>query len=108
MPGKDTPPFKAGIAFYPYCYKPLGNLNFPLLILIGEKDERTPSSLCTERNTSRQTIYDFALKVYPGATHYFDVEGVSSDDIGHRVRYDRAAAADTIVQVRRFLEVHLK
>jgi dienelactone hydrolase len=30
---KETP-FKAGIAFYPYCDMPLYNLNAPLLILI--------------------------------------------------------------------------
>ena len=108
LPGKDTPPFKAGIAFYPYCYKPLGNLDFPLLVLIGEIDERSPSSLCLERKASRQSIHDFSLKIYPGATHYFDFDGVSTDGVGYRVRYDRGAAADTIVQVRRFLEMHLK
>jgi len=108
LPGKEAPPFKAGIAFYPYCYKPLGNLDFPLLILIGEQDERAPSGLCLERKASRQSIHDFSLKIYPGATHYFDFEGVSTDGAGYRVRYDRAAAADTVSQVKKFLEKRLK
>ncbi len=108
LPGKEAPPFKASIAFYPYCYKPLGNLDFPILILIGDRDERAPSTLCLERKASRQTIHDFSLKIYPGATHYFDMEEVNTDDMGYRVRYDRAAAADAIIQIKRFLETRLK
>jgi dienelactone hydrolase len=108
MSGKEAPPFRAAVVFYPYCYKPLGNLDFPLLILVGDRDERAPSGLCQERQGSRQSIHEFSLKIYPGATHYFDVEGISTDGAGYRVRYDRAAAADSILQVKRFLGTRLK
>jgi dienelactone hydrolase len=108
LPGKSEPPFRAGIAFYPYCFKPLGNLDFPLLILIGELDRRAPPALCLDRKKSRQSLNEFHLKIYPGASHYFDLEGMSTDELGYRIQYDQTAASDTILQVREFLEKHLK
>jgi dienelactone hydrolase len=44
---QELDPFKAAIAFYPYCKGPV-DFNAPLLILIGEKDNWTPAQLCSD------------------------------------------------------------
>ena len=48
------------------------------------------------------------LKIYPGAYHIFDIEGVDSDWGGYIHRYDEAAAKDAFGRVRAFLRQHLK
>ena len=107
---KDTP-FKAGIAFYPYCDMPLYNLNAPLLILIGESDDWTQAKDCSEMVPSEQSDLEITLKIYPGAYHDFDWEGMDQEVEffgGHRMLYDPIAAKDSIVQVKSFLAKHLK
>ena len=105
---KETP-FKAGIAFYPYCDMPLYNLNAPLLILIGESDEWAQAKWCTEMMPPEQSDLDLILKIYPGAYHDFDWEGMDQEGYeGFRMLYDPVAAKDSIVQVKSFLAKHLK
>ena len=107
---KETP-FKAGIAFYPYCDMPLYNLNAPLLILIGESDEWTQAKWCTEMMPSEQPDLEINLKIYPEAYHDFDWEGMDQEvEIfgGHRMLYDPIAAKDSIIQVKSFLAKYLK
>ena len=41
-------PFRAAIAFYPYCDLPLSKLDGPLLILIGDYDDWTPAQMCSQ------------------------------------------------------------
>ena len=103
---KETP-FKAGIAFYPYCDMPLYNLNAPLLILIGESDELLQAKWCSEMMPSEQSDFEINLKIYPGAYHDFDWEGMDSNYKDHRLLYDPVAAKDAINQVKRFLAKHL-
>jgi dienelactone hydrolase len=109
---KSEDPFRLAIAFYPYCNRTLIGFNAPLLILIGEKDDWTPAGMCTSRMGSVQTGHEVILKVYPDAYHGFDGEGLdmvaAGHDGGHRMLYNRAAAADAIIQVRTFLAKHLK
>ncbi len=105
---KQENPFRATVAFYPYCFKSLFRLDSPLLILIGEQDDWYPAALCKERIPSGKTRHEVILKVYPGAYHCFDAEGVDTNYMGHRVQYDPAAAADAIAQVKTFLTKHLK
>jgi dienelactone hydrolase len=105
---KDISSFKAAIALYPYCYKTLYNLNSPILILIGEKDDWCPADLCSKNMPPSETEHDAILKVYPGAYHDFDFEGVDEVYEGHRLRYDQEAAEDAIIQVKSFLVKHLK
>ena len=107
--GKGKKPFRAGIAFYPYCDVSFEYLNAPLLILIGEKDDWCPATLCTvympkEEKPEREII----LKVYPGAYHCFDYEGLDRTYKDHRLLYDPAAAADAIIQVSNFFAKHMK
>lgn len=105
---KSKAPLRAVVAFYPYCFKSLASLDFPLLILTGELDDWCPPILCRERIPSEKAPHEVTLKVYPGAYHFFDGEGVNANYMGHRLLYDPAAAADAIVQVRTFLSKHLK
>ena len=106
---KETP-FKAGIVFYPYCDMPLYNLNAPLLILIGESDDWTLAKECSEMMPSEQPDLEITLKIYPGAYHDFDWEGMDQEVElfgGHRMLYDPIAAKDSIIQVKSFLAKHL-
>ena len=54
------------------------------------------------------TQHEVILKVYPGAYHLFDYEGMNETDDGHRLLYDKAAAADAIIQVKNFLSKHMQ
>jgi dienelactone hydrolase len=103
-----TSSFKAAIAFYPYCYKSLYHLNSPILILIGEKDDWCPADFCSKNMPSEKTEHGATLKIYPGAYHDFDFEGVDEVYEGHKLRYDQEAAEDAIKQVQSFLTKHLK
>lgn len=105
---KRKNPFQAAVAFYPYCYKPLLDINLPLLVLIGEFDDWCPSALWRDRMSLRKTRNDIILKVYPSAYHCFDAEGVNTNYMNHRLQYCPTAATDAIVQVKKFLEKHLK
>jgi dienelactone hydrolase len=101
-------PFRLAIAFYPYCSIPLRNLDAPLLILIGELDDWTPAGMCQLRMPSGKTTRETTLKVYPHAYHGFDFEGMDSSKEGHRLRYDPAATADAVEQVKNFLAKYAK
>jgi dienelactone hydrolase len=89
-------PFKAAIAFYPYCYAKLEGFESPLLILIGELDKMTPAALCKQM-VSKTSMPEVVLKTYPGAQHSFD-----------RFKLARDAVADSVVQVKSFLTKHMQ
>ncbi len=101
-------PLRAVVAFYPYCFRPLASLEFPLLILIGELDDFSPVAICVERMPQKKPRHEVILKVYPGAYHGFDAEGLNTEYMGHRLQYNPAAAADSIIQVKAFLAKHMK
>jgi dienelactone hydrolase len=101
-------PFRAVVTFYPYCFRALAGLDFPLLILIGELDDRCPVAICMERMPQKRTPNEVIMKVYPGAYHGFDIEGIDTSYTDHRFRYNPSAAADSIIQVKAFLAKHLK
>jgi len=108
-PPKQGGPFRAAIAFYPFCLGQLDDSNAPLLILIGERDTWCPAALCQMKMPSGKTANEVILKIYPGAYHAFDWEGVDLVRLQrHRLLYNPEALADSIVQVREFLAKHLK
>jgi dienelactone hydrolase len=108
-PGKNVVPFQASIAFYPYCYKTLDDLNAPLLILIGGADDWCPAELCSSNMPKQgKTKHEVVLKVYPGAYHNFDWPDMNVIYMGHVLQYNGQAASDSILQVKGFLEKHLK
>jgi dienelactone hydrolase len=100
-------PFKAAIAFYPWCDTYLYKLNAPLLILIGELDDWTPANICSAMIPQEKSDAEVVLKIYPGAYHDFDWEGMDEIYEGHRLLYDHKAASDAIVRVKQFLAKYL-
>jgi dienelactone hydrolase len=91
--GRPLPPpaFAAAVAFYPDCSMrgtspPRVIALRPVLILIGDKDDWTPSSRCHElmRAVSGDPV---TLHTYPEAMHGFDVPGSRlryRDDVRNR------------------------
>ena len=105
-------PFQAVIAFYPYCNPvllPIAGKNFtPLMILIGEKDDWCPAKMCEDyEQFLKGGANEFVLKVYPGATHFFDKPGGTEYYGGHVMTRDEAAIKDATVMVRNFLKKYL-
>lgn len=85
-----TSPFKAIVAYYPWCRASTGRLRVPVLIMTGSADTWTPASRC--KGFGAQVV------TYPGAVHSFDlktlkrqtVKGVGGD---YPVAGDAAAAS---------------
>lgn len=93
----------------------------PLLVLIGEADDWTPADKCREMvEAMRARGADATIVTYPGAYHYFDVEGqrlevladVENDTrpggFGATVSYQAEAAADAHRRIEEFLARHLR
>jgi dienelactone hydrolase len=111
--------FRAGIAFYPACQYASGITTVPMLVLIGDADDWTPSSSCEAMISGRtelgapRTPGDrslIELVVYPGVHHSFDVLDLSLAPTrgitvhGHRVEYNEDATKNAIARVRDFLQ----
>jgi dienelactone hydrolase len=110
--------FAAGIGLYPGgCFSLVGEqVVRPLLVLIGAADDWTPAAKCREMvEAMRGRGADASIVVYPGAYHYFDVEGQRLEvlagvensnrpgGMGATVSYQAEAAADAYRQVEQFL-----
>jgi dienelactone hydrolase len=110
---RDEPPFRAAIAFYPYCYSGiLDGRNAPALILMGDADDWTPAERCVSEMPSGNPSPDLVLKVYRGAYHDFDRPGPDVEmqgfGSGHLTRYDRDADRDAVVEVQSFLQRYVQ
>lgn len=117
------PGVRAGVALYPGgCYSIVKELAVrPLLVLIGEADDWTLPGPCAEMAAAmRGRGADVSIVLYPGAVHYFDVEGQPHtylSDVENRnkpggccgatVGYDPRAAADARRRVAEFFGYHL-
>jgi dienelactone hydrolase len=117
------PGFRAAVGVYPGgCFSLVNERSVrPLLLLIGADDDWTLASECIQlADTQRAKGADVTLVVYPGAVHYFDVEGQPRTWIanvenrnrpnkccGATVGYDPAAAADAHRRVAEFFGRHL-
>jgi dienelactone hydrolase len=123
--GVALPPvgFRAAVAIYPGgCASLTEQLVIrPLLVLIGAADDWTPAAACVRMiEAMRARGAEASIVVYPGAYHYFDVEGqrlevltdvenqVKPSGHGATVSYQAAAAADSHRQVEAFLARHLR
>jgi len=115
--------FAAGIGVYPGGCPSLVKEQVirPLLVLIGGADDWTPAAQCNEMvRAMRSRGSDATIVIYPGAYHYFDVEGqrlevladveneVKPSGYGATVSYQAEAAADAYRQVEAFFARHLK
>jgi dienelactone hydrolase len=101
-------PFRAAVAFYPYCTGQLDDSNAPLLILSGELDTWCPAALCQKKMPAGKTANELSLKIYPGAYHGFDYVGVDVVKGKHRLAYNPAAFADSIIQVKEFFSKQME
>ena len=102
-------PFRAGVAFYPYCAQSrFVNLKAPLLVMIGEEDDWVPAYRCKDYVQEAGENDERILKVYPGACHGFDLPIIGQRYRGHWLQYDSEAASDAYARVREFFLKHLK
>lgn len=123
--GVQLPPvgFAAGIGIYPGgCFSLVKEQVLrPLLVLIGDVDDWTPAAKCAEMvEAMKSRGADARIVIYPGAYHYFDVEGQRPEVLtdvdndakpgghGATVAYQAQAAADAHRQVETFLAAQLK
>jgi dienelactone hydrolase len=110
--------FRAAAAFYPNCRTIRGNLTVPALIMIGELDDWTSAEGCRrlaeggdDYGVSRRPEgAPIKLIVYPGAYHVFDSPALktSKELLGHRLEYNQAAAEQSAVALREFLDATLR
>lgn len=100
--------FRAAVAFYPPCLDAMTGLATPILTLVGEADTWTPAQQCRQMQFKGGDKGLFELKTYPEAVHAFDHDAPERVNMGHRIGYNAAAAADAIPLVRAFLDRHLK
>jgi dienelactone hydrolase len=106
--------FRAAAAFYPNCRTIQGNLTVPALIMIGELDDWTPAAGCRQLAegaddygvSRRHEGAPIKLIVYPGAWHAFDSPRLQTPKelLGHRLEYNHAAADQSAVALREFLD----
>jgi dienelactone hydrolase len=111
--------FRAGIAFYPVCQYATGIMTGPVLVMVGDKDDWTPSSSCEAMAAGRSELgaprtpgdrSSIELVVYPGVHHDFDqldlflAPGRGITVKGHRAEFNEEAMRDSIVRVREFLQ----
>jgi dienelactone hydrolase len=78
-----------------------------LLLLVLQTRTIIASALWWERMPLREVRDDRIVKVYPGAYHCFDAEGVDIEYMGHRLRYCPVASSDAVLQVRKFFAKYL-
>ena len=101
--------FRAGVSYYPDCTA-LGQAQkaaFPLLIMVGQDDQRTRAQACAEiarpENGDGNPI---EVQVYPGVKHGFaDPHWERSGEIlGFAAAYDAQAAEGALLRAREFLD----
>ena len=114
--------FAAAVSFYPGCFtiKPAAgrpyevvnsDIDRPLLVLMGGRDNETPSGECVPKLEAAKTAgAPVQWHVYPEATHCWDcknLDGFSKVDVrGSQVvyRYDKDITADSARRMFDFLE----
>ncbi|WP_245435171.1 dienelactone hydrolase family protein [Mesorhizobium sp. WSM3879] len=99
--------FKAAVAYYPNCSATNGDVAVPTLILIGELDDWTPAKDCREMMAQRSGKGSAVqLDVFKGARHAFASPSfkTGTEQYGHRVEYNAAAAEKSASDVHTFLK----
>ena len=109
LPDEAAYPFKAAVALYPWCGRSVGEVNTNLMILIGDKDDWTPASLCTD-NIPKPSSSDIEViyKVYPDAYHMFDYNKNLRTFMGHWLGYNQKAMNDAEPRIKAFFDMHLR
>ncbi len=106
---------KAAVAYYPSCAPQFDrDVDLPLLILIGDKDDWTPADRCRQLQAAGFTKPELVQAIYyPNAYHSFDsrlpdrsVPGNGSTM--HRLGYDPAAGPDAEARTKAFFDKYLR
>lgn len=105
MMGNDTG-FRGVVAFYPWCgaygtSRP--QLEAPLLVLAGARDDWTPPGECQRMRSWGASL---RVSVYPRAAHSFDVLAPEHRYLGHLVGYDPAATQGGRQEMLAFFQEH--
>ncbi|MBO6949908.1 MAG: dienelactone hydrolase family protein [Rhodospirillales bacterium] len=113
LPGKIV----ASIPVYPDCGFHTPPYLVPMLILVGDADDWTPSKLC-ERHLKMRNNSPTVLKIYPGAHHGFDGDANtflpnvrnfhSSSGLGATIARNTPAIESSKRDISAFLDAHIK
>jgi dienelactone hydrolase len=102
-------PLAAVVAYYPICPRNQPPFASDVQIVIGGADDWSSPKRCEEMVAKyADTAHRPLLKIYPGATHSFDVDRKARIYLGHRLAYDAKAAADSFVVTKQFLDSRLR
>lgn len=108
---------RAAISYYPVCQTPDGRHFFkeskiPLLLLMGEVDNWSPTAACVAKALESQKSGRMVeWMVYPGAHHGFDNTNARSpitDGRNRTIQYDQNAADDSWNRFKAFLNKQLE
>jgi dienelactone hydrolase len=101
---------QAIVAYYPWCPREAAPLATDVLILIGEADDWTPAQRCVDLLKQYEMMEGRRpmVKVYPQATHAFEVRAPDRLDFGHPEKFHPTAAADSFASTRQFLDQRLR
>jgi dienelactone hydrolase len=110
---KPESQFAAAVAFYPYCKYSVKYMDAPLMVLMGEKDDLTPASVCKGKERSGKGQHgsgkhEATFVFYPNASHDFDWPWKNTTYRGHKLLYNANAAADAKIKVKNFFAKYLK
>ena len=97
---------RAAIDYYGPCREPEQHGAVPLLVLAGEADDwGHPAARCRTYQTNLGSGRTMEIHTYPGVHHGFENARLSRTvHTGHILDHDQAAAEDSFVRVRAFLD----
>ncbi len=114
--------FNAVAALYPPCWEaPLISFVSPVLVMVGDKDDWTPSRFCQNMLSQREPVSIFELEVYKGAAHGFDnpengagryhpgVWNMSKQlPLGATLAFNDAATKQAIIRIKEFFDLQFR
>lgn len=106
---RDTRDFRALAAYYPWCgafnrLAAKAELTTPLIVFGGDADDWVPPEDCT---TIKAEGADYAVHIYPGAAHSFDLQIPEQTFQGHLVGNNPEAETDSRAKMIAFFKRHL-
>jgi dienelactone hydrolase len=105
----QMPPFRAIIAYYPFCPVVAPTLASDVEIFIGDSDDWASAARCSAfvEKYAENAPHRPTLMVYSGARHSFDSNRPDRVYFGHQLAYDPKATADALERTRKFLDEHM-
>ncbi len=98
---------KASVDYYGGCSHPEDRGTVPLLVLAGDaEDWAFPAKHCREFGAKLAPSQIFEIQTYPSVVHCFDcntLRGLMFEQ-GHPMAYDEAAANDSFIRTRTFID----